>query len=100
MLSTETTYTHARAHLATLLDQVVNDRQVLIIKRRKGQNVALIAEDELSSLLETVYLLRSPENARRLFNALERSHQRDQESSPHLSSAEAIAKLRQELGIE
>jgi antitoxin YefM len=101
MLSTETTYTHARAHLATLLKQVADDRQILIIKRKDGQNVALIAEDELSSLLETVYLLRSPENARRLLAAIERSHQRDQENSlPPGFALEAITQLRQELGIE
>jgi antitoxin YefM len=83
----EITYSDACAHLAALLDQVVSDRQILIIKREGEQNVALIAEDDLSSLLETVYLLRSPENARRLFDAIERSRQRDQEplSLPFLS---------------
>jgi antitoxin YefM len=83
----EITYSDACAHLAALLNQVVSDRQVLIIQRKGGQNVALIAEDELSSLLETIYLLRSPENARRLFDAIERSRQRDREplSSPFLS---------------
>ena len=39
------------------------------LNARNGKNVALIAEDELSSLLECVYLLRSPENAKRLFRA-------------------------------
>jgi antitoxin YefM len=100
MLSTETTYTHARANLASLLNQVVEDRQILIIKRKDGQNVALIAENELSSLLETVYLLRSPENARRLLAAIERSHHRDQDSPHTLSTADAIVQLRQELGLE
>lgn len=71
MLSTETTYSNARAHLATLLDEVHDNRQVVVIKRRNGKNVALIAEDELSSLLESVYLLRSPENAKRLFRTLD-----------------------------
>jgi antitoxin YefM len=71
MLSTETTYSKARAHLASLLDEVYDNRQVVVVKRRNGKNVALIAEDELSSLLESVYLLRSPENAKRLFRALD-----------------------------
>ena len=39
--------------------------------------MALIAEEELSSLLESVYLLRSPENARRLYRALEWSESKD-----------------------
>jgi antitoxin YefM len=71
MLSTETTYSPARAHLASLLDDVHDNCQVVVIKRRNQKNVALIAEDELSSLLENVYLLRSPENAKRLFRALD-----------------------------
>jgi antitoxin YefM len=71
MLLKETTYFNARGHLATLLDEVHDNRQVVVIKRRNQKNVGLIAEDELSSLLESVYLLRSPENAKRLFRALD-----------------------------
>ena len=71
MFSKETTYSQAKLNLATILDQVYDQRQIVVIKRRNQKNVALIAEDELSSLLECVYLLRSPENAKRLFRALE-----------------------------
>jgi antitoxin YefM len=42
-----------------LLGQVVQNHQVYIINRRDGENVALIAESDLSGLVETVYLLRS-----------------------------------------
>ena len=69
----ETTYSDARANFAKLLDAAVDDREVVIVKRRKGPSAAIIAADELSSLLETEHLLRSPENARRLLAALERS---------------------------
>ncbi len=55
MLSSETTYTEARNNLASLLDQVIDDKEVIVIKRRDRGNVALIAESELSSLLETAY---------------------------------------------
>jgi antitoxin YefM len=53
MLLKETTYSNARVNLATLLDEdeVYNNRQVVVIKRRNQKNVTLIAEDELSSLL-------------------------------------------------
>ena len=71
MFSKETTYSQAKLNLATILDQVYDQRQIVVIKRRNQKNVALIAEDELSSLLECVYLLKSPENAKRLFRALE-----------------------------
>ncbi len=72
-----------------------------IINRRDTENVALIAESDLASLVETVYLLRrryascrqpSPENARRLLDAIE-------ESKTGIQS-QTIAELQQELGIE
>ena len=67
---TEITYTQARASLAKLLDDVTENREVVIIRRRKGEDAALIAASELSSLMETAYLLRSPANAERLLTAL------------------------------
>lgn len=66
-----TTYTFARAHLAELCDRAVSDREPIVITRRNGRNVALIAADELASMPETLHLLSSPENARRLFDALD-----------------------------
>jgi antitoxin YefM len=42
-----------------------------VIRRENNKNIALISESELSSFLECVYLLRSPENAKRLFQSLE-----------------------------
>ena len=73
-MAIQTTYTQARANLAKLLDEITQNRETVIIKRRKGtERVAMIAESELSSLLETAYLLRSPKNAERLLTALERA---------------------------
>jgi antitoxin YefM len=68
-----TTYTDARKRLATLLDSAGDHRETVIITRRDHSDVALIAADELRSLEETAHLLRSPANARRLLEALERS---------------------------
>lgn len=74
MLSYETTSpTEARSNFFKLLEQVVENHQVFIIHRREGENVALISESDLQSLVETVYLLRSPANARRLLDAIEES---------------------------
>ena len=64
----ETTCSHARANLAALCDQVLSTREPVIIHRRGGEDVALIAADELRSLMETAYLLRSPKNAQRLLS--------------------------------
>jgi len=74
---TETSYTFARAHLAELCNQVAADREAVIIHRRNGEDIALIAADELSSILETIHLLRSPKNAERLLNAIESARHGD-----------------------
>jgi antitoxin YefM len=76
-----------------LLELVVENHQVYMINHRDGENVALIAESDLVSLLDTVYLLRSPANARRLLDAIE-------ESKTGNIHPQAIAELQQELGIE
>lgn len=88
-----TSPTAARNQFFKLLEQVVNSHQVFIVNRRDGENVALIAESELRSLVETVYLLRSPTNANRLFEAME-------ESQTGQVKPQTISELRQELGIE
>jgi antitoxin YefM len=67
------TYTEARDKLATVWDEVVSSREHVVIKRRGHPDVALLPADELSGLLETAYLLRSPANARRLLGALKRA---------------------------
>jgi antitoxin YefM len=93
MLSKETTYSQARLNLSSILDQVCEQKEIIVIKRPNEKNVALIAEDELSSLLECVYLLRSPENAKRLFRALEWTQ-------TELETPQTLAELKEELGLE
>ena len=69
-MTIQTTYTHARANLAKLLNQVTRDRDVVVIQRRGQEDVAMIPAAELSSLMETAHLLRSPKNAERLLSSL------------------------------
>lgn len=88
----ETTYTEARENLAALLDRVAEDRDVVLIKRRGREKVALVAADELAGLLETAHLLRSPKNATRLLNALRRALGRR-------GRPETVASLRQQLRL-
>ena len=71
-MTIETTYTQAREGLKDLMDRAVQDREVVMVRRRKGGDVALVAADELEGLLETAHLLRSPANAERLLRALNR----------------------------
>ena len=71
-----TTYTQARANLSSLFKEVTENREIVIIRRRGGGDVAVVAADELASLTETAHLLRSPKNARRLLQALARAQSR------------------------
>jgi antitoxin YefM len=103
MTSSEISYTEARSNLGMLLDRVAENKDIIIVKRDgKDKNVALIAEEDLSSLLETVYLLRSPANAARLHGAIDRAKQRDLEGYQALdleNPAQSISALCEELGI-
>ncbi|MCD4674266.1 MAG: type II toxin-antitoxin system prevent-host-death family antitoxin [Anaerolineaceae bacterium] len=92
-MTIQTTYTQARAGLASLLDQVTNDREVVIIRRRGEEEVAMIAADELESLMETAYLLRSPANAERLLSALGRALKNE-------TSPQTLNDLRREIDLD
>jgi len=72
-MAVETTYTQLRETLASVLDRLVDDREIVVVRRNGTRDVALIAADELAGLLETAHLLRSPKNARRLLRALRRA---------------------------
>ena len=54
------TYSESRARYAEVLDQVVNDREEIIITRQGHESAVIMALDEYESLMETVYLMQSP----------------------------------------
>jgi antitoxin YefM len=92
-VAVEITYTHLRQNLASLLDRVVEDREVVIVRRRGARDVALVPAAELAGLTETAHLLRSPRNAQRLLSALRRAQRRQ-------GKLQSIDKLRREMGLE
>jgi antitoxin YefM len=65
------TYTAARENLASTIDKVCNDRDPVIITRKRNQSVVMMSLDDYEALEETAYLLRSPSNAKRLVSSLE-----------------------------
>ena len=65
------TYSESRANYAATLDSVVDDREEVVITRAGREPVVMMALSEYETLKETAYLLRSPENARRLVTAIE-----------------------------
>lgn len=87
----ETTYTNLRQSLASVLDRVANDHEVVIVRRKGDKTVAMVPADELAGLIETAHLLRSPKNARRLLTALRRATARK-------GKPERLDKLRKEMG--
>lgn len=65
-------YTESRARYAEVLDGVINDREEVVITRAGHDPVVIVSLDDYESLRETAYLMRSPRNARRLLDAMER----------------------------
>ncbi|PKU23681.1 type II toxin-antitoxin system Phd/YefM family antitoxin [Telmatospirillum siberiense] len=64
------TYTEFRQSLASFMDRVCDSRAPLTITRQKGRSVVVLDEGEYDSMMETIHLLKSPENARRLTTAI------------------------------
>jgi antitoxin YefM len=91
-MSEAVSYSHAREHFAEIWNEVEDSREVAVIQRRGHEDMALIPADELNSLRETAYLLRSPANAARLLAALSRSRRGK-------TRATDLAALRIELGL-
>ena len=65
-------YTESRAHYAEVLDSVINDREEVVITRAGHAPVVIMSLADFESMRETAYLMRSPANARRLLDAMER----------------------------
>ncbi len=59
-------YTAARSNLAKTMEQVCEDHSTIIITRNKAPSVVMMSLEDFEALQETAYLLRAPENARRL----------------------------------
>jgi antitoxin YefM len=59
-------YTEFRKELKSSLDKVSNDEDVIVVSRGKNKNVVVISLNEYNSLKETMYLLSSEKNRKRL----------------------------------
>lgn len=92
-MAIQTSYSQARAQFASLLDAVTNDQEVVIVSRRGKEDIAMISAAELSSLVETAHLLRSPKNAQRLLSALGKAQGKK-------GKRDTLERLRRDLGLE
>jgi len=68
-------FTEARNSLKTVLDQVVNDADCTVITRRDSEDAVVMSLEYYNSLMETVYLLKSPANAAHLRESIEQLRQ-------------------------
>jgi antitoxin YefM len=66
------TYSESRANYAETLNAVVDAREEVVITRAGHDPVVIVSLDDYESLKETAYLLRSPQNARRLLASIDR----------------------------
>jgi antitoxin YefM len=89
---TRATYSHLREHLAAVWNEVEDTQEPIIVTRNGHQDLAILPADELASIQETAYLLRSPKNARRLIEALTRALEGQGEPT-------SLDALRQQVGI-
>lgn len=60
------TYTSARKGMKSAMDMAIDDREPIVITRKNNEAVVMISLDEYNSINETLRLVQSPENARRL----------------------------------
>ncbi len=92
-MSEQVTYSYARQNLAKILREAEERQEAIIIRRRGHEDMALIPADELRSLEESAHLLRSPKNAQRLLQALQRALENS-------GDPETVGSLRSQLGLE
>ena len=83
----------ARQRLFPLLEQVNTDHEPVRITSKAGDAV-LMSADDYDSWQETVYLLRSPENAKRLMEAVARDR------TDHVGVDASLDQLRERAGGE
>ena len=60
------TYSDTRAHLSETMDRVVVDRTPVVITRQKAEAVVMVSLADWNAIEETLHLLSSPANAKRL----------------------------------
>ncbi|GHT93671.1 hypothetical protein FACS1894116_06190 [Betaproteobacteria bacterium] len=65
-------YSDARQNFSGTMNSVIEDRAPILITRQRGGNCVLVSQDDYEAMEKTAYLLRSPANARRLLQSIER----------------------------
>ena len=64
-------FSEFRTNLKNYLDNVEDNNETLIVKRKTGKGTVMISLAEYNSIMETVHLLSSKANAERLFESIQ-----------------------------
>jgi antitoxin YefM len=62
--------TDLRQNLSSVMDQVNDDHEPVIVTRAKGKPVVMVSLEDWASMDETTYLLASPANRAMLLNSI------------------------------
>ena len=73
-------YSEARKNFKQILDRVSDDCDSTLITRRNHQDIVLLSKSHYDSIMETLYLMRSPANAKHLMEAIDRDRAGEGES--------------------
>lgn len=65
------TYSKARNNLKKIMDSVCDNIETYIITRKNNRNVVMISLEEYNSITETLHLLSTPKNTKRLLKSIE-----------------------------
>lgn len=65
------TFTQARADLKQTMDDVCRDHEPAVITRQRGEPVVMISLEDYNGMQETLYLLSSTANAKRLRESID-----------------------------
>ena len=66
-----TNFSEFRNDLKKFLDNVENNNETLIIKRKTGKGTVLISLGEYNSIMETMHILSSKKNSDRLYESIQ-----------------------------
>ncbi len=83
--------TAARQSISKTISTVLNDRLPVRVTNKRLGSVIIMPEDDFNSWQETVYLLKSPANARRLMEGVEALNSREGTITKSMDELEAIA---------
>lgn len=91
-MPSQITYTEACNNFDKIYEEAISTGKPIVVTREGSESVSVIPTAELNSLMETVYLFQSPENATRLLAAIQRAKTRT-------FKPRTIDDLRQEFGL-